>query len=351
MDTKKKESFFQSLRREFHELKAFYITNRQAEDLQRRTWLGRFFVTTFYIIKAFYLRLSPVRRILFVIALFLLFSFHTEYQSHNVNVQFNLNFWGGVLLIFLLLLELKDKLLIKDEILAARAIQEVLIPDRTPQIAGFEIFLYYQPMNEVGGDLIDHIALNEEKHLLALADISGKGLSAALLMSKLQGFIHAFAQDTPFEQLMDIINQKFFYSVPRKSFASMLLLMLNKNLSAVRFLNAGHLPPLLWQNGQFASLPKGGMALGLAPLQTYRLFEVALNPGDVLVCYSDGLSEAFNKSKEQFGEERIKEVIQATGQQSAQMMGEALLQSVRSFIQDQSLSDDLSLIIVKKVWD
>ncbi len=352
MDTKKKESFFQSLRREFHELKAFYITDRQAEDLQRRTWLGRFFVTTFYILKAFYLRLSPVRRILFIVALFLLFSFNTaEYQSHNVRMQLNLNFWGGVLLIFLLLLELKDKLLIKDEILAARAIQEALIPDRTPQIAGFDIFLYYQPMNEVGGDLIDHIALNEEKHLLALADISGKGLSAALLMSKLQGFIHAFAQDTPFEQLMEIINQKFFYSVPRKSFASMLLLMLNKNLSAVRFLNAGHLPPLLWQNGQFTSLPKGGMALGLAPSQRYRPLEAVLNPGDVLVCYSDGLSEAFNKSKEQFGEERIKAVIQATGQQSAQMMGEALLQSVRSFIQDQSLSDDLSLIIVKKVWD
>ena len=349
MDKKKNEPFFRTLRREFRELKEFYITNRQAEDLQRRTWVGRFIVTTYYILKAFYLRLSPARRILFIVALFFLFSFRTEYQSNHVHMELNLHFWAGILFIFLLLLELKDKLLIKDEILAARAIQDALIPDRQPQIMGFDIFLYYQPMNEVGGDLIDHIVLNEGRHLLALADISGKGLSAALLMSKLQGFIHAFAQDTPFDQLMTIVNQKFFYSVPRQSFASMLLLLLKENASAARFLNAGHLPPLLWQNEQFTTFPKGGVALGLTASQTYRLFEPELKSNDVLVCYSDGLSEAFNQEKEQFGEERIKAVIQENAKQSAQIIGEALLQTVRTFIQDQSLSDDLSLIVVKKV--
>ncbi len=348
LNQKQNESFSHTLRREWRELKTFYITDEQAESLKRRSFIGRSIVTVFYILKAFYFRLSPVRRALFLLALFFLFSFQAQYQTNHANLHLNLNFWGGVLLMFLLLLELKDKLLIKDEILAARAIQNALIPESQPHIQGFDVFLYYQPMNEVGGDLVDHIRLDEQTHLLALADISGKGLSAALLMSKLQGLIHAFAHDTPFEGLMATINQKFFYSVPKQSFASMLLLQIRENASVVRTLNAGHLPPIFWRNGHFVTLGKGGLALGLTETQQYKITELELKPGDILLCYSDGLSEAFNLHGEQFGEQRIQAIIKAHAAQSAQEITEAILQQVEVFVEEQNLSDDLTLIVLKK---
>ncbi len=348
MEQKAKEPFFQAFRRELREIKSYYLTPAQRESLEKRSFLGRFFVSTFYILKAFYLRLSPVRRVLFLLALFFMLSIRSEYQGAHYSVHFNLSFWSGVLLILLLLLELKDKMLIKDEILAAKAIQKSLIPQDQPRVAGFEIFHYYRPMNEVGGDLVDALELPDGNRLLVLADISGKGLPAALLMSKLQGFVQAFAPTTPFERLMNTINRSFFFSVPKQSFASMLLLLLKENASVVQVLNAGHLPPLFAHRGKFTRLPKGGMALGLSEAASYRAESLTLNEGDVLICFSDGLSEAFNRESEQFGEKRIEEIARAHIDESVEEIARAILHGVQTFMGDEKLADDLTLIVLKK---
>ncbi len=349
MENNNREPFFKAVRREFRELKSFYISDEQARNLKRRTFIGRFIVTTFYLLKALYLRLNPIRRVLFLLALFFLFAIQTDYQSHHVNVSFNLSFWGGVLLMFLLLLELKDKLLIKDEIRAARAIQNALIPQKQPQIKGYDIYFYYRPMNEVGGDLLDHITLGRESHLLALADVSGKGLSAALLMSKLHGLVHAFVHDTPFDRLMSLLNQKFFYSIPKRSFASMLLLFLKENAPEVRIANAGHLPPFFWHKNNFTELHSGGMALGLTEKQDYATVALTLGEGDILFCYSDGLSEAFNAQREEFGEDRIKEILRRLVDKPAETIGKAMLHQAETFLGEKHFCDDLTMIVLKKV--
>ncbi len=348
MEQKVKEPFFRAFRRELHAIKDYYLRPEQAENLQKRSWPARFFISTFYILKAFYSKLSPVRRVLFLFALFFLFSIHSGYEKGHFSVNINLTFWSGVILILLLLLELKDKMLIRDEILAAKAIQNMLIPHNQPHVSGFDLFLYYQPMHEVGGDLVDVIALPKGTYLLALADISGKGLPAALLMSRLQSLIHAFAYDTSFEHLMETINQKFVHSVPRQSFASMLLLKVKEDKEAIYVLNAGHLPPLLWQKEKLSRLPKGGLALGLRDGEQYGVHELHLEQGDVLICYSDGLSEAFDGHGEWFGEQRIEQLVQEHAGQSAREIAEALLQGLQIFMSDKTLDDDLTLIVLKK---
>ena len=339
---------FRTLRKELKSIKSFYLTAEQETQLKQRNILIRFFKTTFLILKALYFKLNPLRRILFIIALISLLSFRSSFQTGSVSFGLNMPFFGATLLIIILLLELKDKLLYKDEFQAARLIQKALIPEEPPRIPGFDIYFYYQPMNEVGGDLIDHLHDGKNQHLLALADISGKGLSAALLMSKLQGLLQAFAFDTPFEKLLTTINQKFYRTVPKQSFASLLLLQLHANKDHISIFNAGHLPPIHLHNGQIIELNKGEMAIGLTADQTYWPFSLKLNPDDYLICYSDGLTEAFNEQGRLFGEEGLKNALQKGEFLSARALTESLLSELFQFVADQPLSDDLSLIVLKK---
>lgn len=342
------KSFFATLKKDLRDIQHFYLSQEQLEKIKRRSFLIRYILLTFSILKALYFKLNPFRRVLFIMALLLLFSFQAQINSGSYYFGFNMPVLAGLLLIFILLLELKDKLLFKDEIQAARAIQNALIPQTQPAIEGFDIHFYYQPMNEIGGDLIDHLQLGSGKHLLALADISGKGLSAALLMSRLQSLLQAFVYDVPFAQLMTVINQKFYRTVPNQSFASLLLLQLEEKNSGLQLLNGGHLPPILCSRGQIQTLPKGGMAIGLQEQVDYQSYDITLQPGDILFCYSDGLSEAFNLDQQPFGELRIQEILKQNANRSAQKIIGALLQELNLFVGDQELSDDLSLIVIKR---
>lgn len=343
-----KNSFFATFKKDLKDIQHFYLSEEQLEKIGRRSFLIRYVLLTFSILKALYYRLNPFRRLLFIIALLLLFSFHAQINSGHFYFGVDLPVWGGILLIFILLLELKDKLLFRDEIQAARAIQNALIPQSQPAIEGYDVSFYYQPMNEIGGDLIDHLQLGSGKHLLALADISGKGLSAALLMSKLQGLLQAFAYDVPFEQLMPIINQKFYRTVPKQSFASLLLIKLEEKTTKLHLVNAGHLPPILLSKGQIRTLPKGGLAIGLKPQADYQIIEASLHSGDILFCYSDGLSEAFNLEQQAFGEQRIQEILKQNAGLSTKQISEMILQELNRFVGDRELSDDLSLIVIKR---
>ncbi len=344
----KKEKFFNSFKREYREIKKFYLSEAQKKKLQKMFFLRRFFVFNFLILKALYLKLQSTRRIIFLLAIIFLFQADVSFTYQKYSYHLQSRFLAGILLLFLLLLELKDKLLIRNEILAARAIQSALSPEAQPKISGFDTYLFCQPVNEVGGDLVDCIALPDQSHIIALADISGKGLSAALLMSKLKGFIHAFARDTPFGNMMDVLNTKFYHTIPRQSFASLLLIRLPLDNPQIQILNAGHLPPLLVTKSGIVSLNKGGLAIGLRPENSYSVQSVRLNPTDIFIAYSDGLTEAFNDNGEQFGEERLMQTLKENRSLTANKIAERILKEVSGFSDQQYLKDDLSLIVIKK---
>ena len=248
------------------------------------------------------------------------------------------------------MLELKDKLLAHDELRIGRTVQKALLPEENPTLAGWSIWLFTRPANDVGGDLVDYINLDSDHLGLALGDVAGKGLGAALLMSKLQSTLRAIAPDyKSLSELGERINLIFCRdSLPNK-FATLVYLELTQNSGNVRLLNAGHLPPSLVLHGSNVNeLSRGAAALGLMKSSKFQEQEIELSPGDLLLTYSDGVTEARNERDEFFGDQRLISIIGKSAGVSPENVGEKILAEVDTFVGDAPRSDDLSLVIIKR---
>jgi sigma-B regulation protein RsbU (phosphoserine phosphatase) len=306
----------------------------------------RWIYTVFWLLKTLIFRLTPFRRILLILAfIFLLVALDNTGANQN---QDGLAIAGLLLLLFILMLELKDKLLARQELEAGRVVQQALLPETEPAIQGWEIWLSTTPAYEVGGDLVDHIFYNRH-HSLVLADVSGKGLAAALFMAKLQATIRALVAETPdLTTLGRKINAIFFRDTRRQSFASLLLINLGTEPGKLTLLNAGHLPPLIARNGVLEELPKGSSAIGLSSASEFKELEITLQTGDLLFGYTDGLSEARNLQGEFFGEDRLKKIISRNTHLRPGHLAERIFESVDLFVKDSTKHDDLSLLIIKR---
>jgi len=336
--------FKRTLRQDFAELKDFYLGKKQKERLENVGWFKRWFLTVFWLIKILMLRLSPTRRLLLLIAIVLPFI--------NVNVnQSNTRlfiFFSGLILLFLLMLELKDKLLAHHELREGRLIQQALMPEKNPEVPGWDVWLFTRPANDVGGDLVDSIRIDKKRVGLALADVSGKGLGAALLMAKLQATIKAIIPDyQSLGELAGKINNIFYRDTLRSSFASLVFLELENKSGTIRFLNAGHFPPIKLEGNKITELPKGDSAIGLSPKSSHREQQVILEKGNLLLIYSDGLTEARNLQGTFFGEKRLFDLLSPKTSSSAKELGERLLTEVDRFIGDARRNDDLSMIVLR----
>jgi len=340
-----------SWKRDFKELKNFFLDTHRQEQLEKMPRLKRWFFQTIWLLKMLFLRLNPSRRIILLFSLYLiLISGNAVYQNDNTEFRFNFVILGALLLLFILMLELKDKLLAREELEAGRAIQQALLPQENPEIPGWSIWLFNRPARLVGGDLLDFLKINEEKLAIAIGDVADKGLSAALLMAKLQSTLRAFASEnhTP-GTLTEKINRLFYREKIQKSFASFLYLQFSPNSGKITLTNAGHLPPIHIKNNDFAELPKGHPALGILPDTQYEDLQITLNIDEILFIYSDGLTEARNEQGEFFGEERLFDLLHQIKDLSSPQIGQYILKTLDSFIQDSSMMrDDLSLVILKR---
>src|SRR4030042_2683342 len=185
----------EAIARDFKELKEFFFSEEQKENIKNMSWLKRIFYTSWWLLKTLFNKLTPIRRLLVLVGtIFILININ---QSGNeANNSQNLHIIGGIILLFVLMLELKDKLLAKNELEASRKIQQALLPERSPNIPGWDIWLFTRAANEVSGDLIDYFPLEKSRHALVIADVAGKGLHAALLMAKLQTITRTLAPDS-----------------------------------------------------------------------------------------------------------------------------------------------------------
>ena len=212
---------------------------------------------TGWLLKSMFLHLTPLRRILVLVGvLFLLISRSVSFDGGSVTT--NEGLLGGILILFVLFLELKDKLLAKHELEAGRKVQQALMPEQISEFPGWTIWLFTRPANEVGGDLVDYLRLDENKAVLTMADVAGKGLKAALLTSKLQATVRALA--TEINSLSDLgkkINKIFHRDSLPNLFASMLFIQIDSNSGKVDYLNAGHFPPLTIKDKDIKEFPKG----------------------------------------------------------------------------------------------
>ena len=339
-----------TVRHDWADIRGFYLDEEQKTRLEKMDGFRRALYQAFWLGRSLFLKLTPLRRVLLVVAFYLIFLVRISFNVGGTGIHLQIAQLGGAILVFILMLELKDKLLARSELAEGRAIQRRLLPDARPLIPGWDVCLFSRPANDVGGDLIDCIHFDAGQHLLALGDVSGKGLSAALLMAKLQATIRALCSETtPLAELGGRINRIFRRDGISNRFATLAVLEVRNADGAVRLLNAGHTPPILVSGGVPRSLAKGGAALGLLADAAYAVAEETLAPGDVLLVYSDGINEARNAEGECFGNQRVAALAAGHARQGAAALGQALLDAVQRFIGESSPDDDQTLLVLRRI--
>jgi sigma-B regulation protein RsbU (phosphoserine phosphatase) len=249
-----------------------------------------------------------------------------------------------------LLEEQMERERMEHELQLASEIQQRFLPTAPPQITGYELQGISFPCYEIGGDYYDFIARDDNRMVIALGDVSGKGTAAALLMSSLHAAIHAQASSN--NSLVDSISEVNRYlaeNTPTNRFVTLFYAELDPQTGALAFLNAGHNPPIIAHSaGTVEHLAAGGLPLGIMPDTFYREGHTQLQPGDVLVAYSDGVSEAVNPSGEEFGAQRLYETIARNLDASAAGIRDRIEAALSKWAQGTPAADDITLVIVKR---
>ncbi len=245
-----------------------------------------------------------------------------------------------------------EKKRIEEELSLARKIQQGLLPKGNPPVKGLDIAGISIPALTVGGDYFDYIPLGTNKLLVVVGDVSGKGMSAALYMSKIQGMIQIIAPmyHDPKEILIQV-NRRIYESLERRSFITMILALFDLETKEVRICRAGHNKALIGVNGSLEYLKGGGIGLGLerGPVFEQELEEVRqpLNNNSIFVFYSDGLTEAMNEGMSQFGEDAVFDIVKQRRGQGALELQRTILKSVEDFRGSAEQNDDLTVVVVK----
>ncbi len=267
-------------------LETFYLSHDERRQLAAMPRGRQMLRRLWWLIKGLLMKLTPARRIMLAAALVTLVLGLQRIDIGTVHVSLRFPLVGTFLLLAVLVLELKDKLVARDELEAGRKVQLALMPSATPHVPGWDVWLYTQPANDVGGDLVDHLNIDERRHFVALGDVSGKALPAALLSVKLQATLRALAPN--FDDLGDLGTALNFIlerdALPSR-FASLVYLLLTTDSGRVRVLNAGHMPPVLVHQDTVTSMAAGSVVLGIIPGATFSEQVVELSTGDTLIVY------------------------------------------------------------------
>jgi sigma-B regulation protein RsbU (phosphoserine phosphatase) len=244
----------------------------------------------------------------------------------------------------------KTLLRVQEELNLARDIQGNLLPKETPRPAGYDIAGKSVPAKEVGGDYYDFLAVEENRLAFCLGDVSGKGLPAALLMANLQAAIRgqALAGTSP-TSCLEKVNTLLFRSTSPEKFATMFFGCLDTLDHVLHYCNAGHNYPLLIRDGvKPLRLSAGGLALGCLESFPFEEATVEMLPGDRLIVFSDGISEAVNHADEEFSEARIFELVAANRGASAAELIDKILQEVSRHAAGQPQMDDMTLVVIRR---
>jgi sigma-B regulation protein RsbU (phosphoserine phosphatase) len=236
------------------------------------------------------------------------------------------------------------------ELQLAMEIQQRFQPTAPPVVPGYELQGISFPCYEIGGDYYDFIQRDDGRMVIALGDVSGKGTAAALLMSSLHAAIHAQtgSHDT-LVKTISAVNRYLADNIPPNRFVTLFYAELDPESGALSFLNAGHNPPLIVHAaGTVEQLASGGLPLGIKADADYREGRTHLQMGDVLVIYSDGVTEATSPSGEEFGPTRLYEVVSRNVDASAAGIRDRIESALTKFSQGTQAADDITLVIVKR---
>ena len=237
------------------------------------------------------------------------------------------------------------------ELELATEIQQRFQPSGPPILPGYEFQGISFSCYEIGGDYYDFIERANGRMLIALGDVSGKGTAAALLMSSLHAAIHGqVSAGSSLDEVVRSVNRYLAENTPSNRFVTLFAAELDPATSKLTYINAGHNPPLVGRiDGRIEQLASGGFPLGIIPAAEFELGEMTLEPGESLVIYSDGVSEANNIAGDEFGLDRLASVIQNNLSVSAAGMRDKVESALSSFTQTAPANDDITLVIVKRV--
>ncbi len=233
----------------------------------------------------------------------------------------------------------------------AHEVQHGFLPQTRPQISGYTFYDYYHPAQQVGGDYYDYVVLKDGRVVVFVADVVGHGIAAALLMAKLSAEARfAVATETDISQAMRKLNAAI-EGLDLDRFATLVMAMIEPCNDKVTIINAGHTQPIIRRadgtisqlGTEYSSLP-----LGILPDVEYTPYEFVLNSGDCVVLYTDGVNEAFNREHEQFGVDRIMQIIKSTQAESITETGSNIVREVKRFMGSADQNDDICLVCFSK---
>ena len=240
---------------------------------------------------------------------------------------------------------------LEEEIQIAREIQQGLLPKSIPEIPDYDISAINISTKQVGGDYYGVMQLNDNDFLLAIADVSGKGIPASLLMANLQATIRALA---PTNELLTEktgkTNNIIFENTSTSKFITFFWGILDKSDNSFTYVNAGHNPPiLLHEDSSYDLLDKGGVILGVTPtLIPYESGKVTISPKDTLCLYTDGVTESMDKNLQEFGEKKLMDILKAHPELSAKEMIDYILNRLTEHSTGCAQYDDITMIIIKR---
>ena len=239
----------------------------------------------------------------------------------------------------------------EEELKFANGIQKNLLPKSNPKIEGFDIAGKSMAAKEVGGDYYDFINIDNNKNVICLGDVSGKGMPAAMLMANLQATLRGQALFTSSAaECMSRANTLLYRSTDSQKFATLFYGILDSNSNIFHFSNAGHDPPILLNlAGKIERLTKGGTVLGFMEQYKYEEDNKELNSGDTIIIYSDGITEALNENDEEFGEDKLLDLITKNRTDSAEDIINNVFTSVKTFVKNVPQSDDITIVVIKKI--
>ena len=246
--------------------------------------------------------------------------------------------------------EIRERERIEQELQVARRIQEASLPKVVPTLEGWQIFPYYQPAREVGGDFYDFHLLSDGRLGVVVGDATGKGVPAALVMSTTCGMLQlaagALDSSSPGE-VLEQVNETLLARIPQNMFVTCFYAILDPKDGTLKYANAGHDLPYLWRGGDAHELRATGMPLGLMPGMSYEQKEIELDCGQGVFFYSDGLVEARDPKGEMFGFPRLRAHVAERGEERS--LGEFLMEELYSFIgEGWEQEDDITLLTLRR---
>ena len=306
-------------------------------------------------------KLSPARRVLLLLSLiFLFFPFggftYTNKAGHVESFELDLHVWGGLLMFVVLLLELADRVVMKRDLEIARDIQAWLLPGAPLQLPGYQIAYATRPANTVAGDYYDVIlrpgaTRSDDRVLFVVADVAGKSIPAAMLMATFQASLRTLS--TSSSSLLELVTNLNHYACTNSQggvrFTTAFLAELDPATGGVVYINAGHNAPLLrGPNGEVQHLTAGGLPIGILADTVYEAGTATLSPAALLVIFTDGVVEAVNAQREEYGEFRLAHVLERNALGAPADFLRSLLADLDAYVGNTPQHDDMTCLLLKR---